>query len=63
MIIKYYYQFELKTRLQLRRWVRKNSPYPPIDVFNQIYGFYIEPIKNGFKLHGLTYQLPSIKTN
>jgi hypothetical protein len=59
MKIKYYYQFDLKTRLQLRKWVYKKSPYPPLDVFNQVYGFYIELLSNNsFKLLGLTYILP-----
>jgi hypothetical protein len=62
MQVKYYFEFNLKTRLQLRKWLLKNSPYPISDVINQVYGFYIEPLTNdSFKLHGLIYILPKPK--
>jgi len=58
METKYYYDFPLKVRGQLRKWLKKNSPYPIRDVCNQVYGFYIEKLTlNTFKLHGLTYKL------
>jgi hypothetical protein len=58
MKIKYYFEFSLRERFQLRKWLIKNSPYPVRDVVNHIYGFYIKEINNTkFELHGLTYQL------
>jgi len=61
MKTKYYFEFNLKTRLQLKKWCYKKSPYPFIDILNHIYGFYIKEIDNEkFELHGLTFNLNNL---
>jgi len=58
MKTKYYYDFNLKTRFQLRKWLKKNSLYPIIDVVNNIYGFLIKEFDSEkFQVCGLTYKL------